>query len=174
MLIGWSIPIYILFVGNIPCLASQVIQRGADGLSRESAVEMHNKARTEANGPKRPPLRWSPSLARAAHTWAAHLAATDHLQHSTGSGQGENLYCSLGQSDVSFSDAVISWVSEKPLYHGEHIPDGDFESYGHYTQIIWPSTREVGMGMARSASGWTYIVARYSPPGNYLSQTPWQ
>ena len=121
-------------------------------------------ARTEANGPKRPPLRWSPSLARAAHTWAAHLAATDHLQHSTGSGQGENLYCSLGQSDVSFSDAVISWVSEKPLYHGEHIPDGDFESYGHYTQIIWPSTREVGMGMARSASGWTYIVARYSPP----------
>lgn len=40
--------------------------------------------------------------------------------------------------------------------------------------MIWSATTHVGMGLAVSSSGTTYIVARYSPPGNYVGQSPAQ
>jgi hypothetical protein len=40
--------------------------------------------------------------------------------------------------------------------------------------MIWSGTTCVGMGLAVSSSGTTYVVARYSPPGNYVGQSPAQ
>lgn len=40
--------------------------------------------------------------------------------------------------------------------------------------MIWSGTTHVGMGLAVSPSGTTYVVARYSPPGNYVGQSPAQ
>lgn len=40
--------------------------------------------------------------------------------------------------------------------------------------MIWSGTTHVGMGLAVSSSGTTYVVARYSPPGNYVGQSPAQ
>ena len=40
--------------------------------------------------------------------------------------------------------------------------------------MIWSGTTHVGMGLAISPSGTTYVVARYSPPGNYVGQSPAQ
>ncbi|KAI0999109.1 hypothetical protein K3495_g9088 [Podosphaera aphanis] len=136
------------------------------------SLTIHNQARAQATGPLRPNLSWSTSLADAAQIWSDHLASIDQLQHSSGTGQGENLLRSIGGPEPSFADAANAWVSEKSKYRGERIPDGDFEGYGHYTQIIWPSTREVGMGRTTSAQGWTYVVARYSPTGNYVGEKP--
>ena len=42
---------------------------------------------------------------------------------------------------------------------------------GHFTQIVWKETTLFGMGMATSdKTGKTYIVAYYSPPGNWLNE----
>lgn len=137
------------------------------------ALQVHNQARIKAVGPERPSLIWSESLAGAAHTWAKHLANENTLKHSSSSGQGENLFSRIGKGKATFAMAATAWVDEMPLYQGEAIPVGDFEAYGHYTQVIWPNTREVGMASAKSKQGWTYVVARYSPPGNYVNQTAW-
>lgn len=40
--------------------------------------------------------------------------------------------------------------------------------------MIWSGTTHLGMGLAVSSSGTTYVVARYSPPGNYVGQSPAQ
>ena len=40
--------------------------------------------------------------------------------------------------------------------------------------MIRSGTTHVGMGLAISPSGTTYVVARYSPPGNYVGQSPAQ
>jgi len=40
--------------------------------------------------------------------------------------------------------------------------------------MIWSGTTHMGMGLAISSSGTTYVVARYSPPGNYVGQSPAQ
>ncbi|CAK1548067.1 unnamed protein product [Leptosia nina] len=37
---------------------------------------------------------------------------------------------------------------------------------GHFTQMVWVSTRYFGVGKARSRAGKVIVVANYSPPGN--------
>lgn len=42
---------------------------------------------------------------------------------------------------------------------------------GHFTQVVWKSTKYVGMGIAKSNThGSVVIVANYLPPGNFIGQ----
>jgi hypothetical protein len=40
--------------------------------------------------------------------------------------------------------------------------------------MIWSTTTHVGMAVATSSSGTTYVVARYSSPGNHIGESPMQ
>ncbi|KAI4190533.1 MAG: hypothetical protein LQ346_004909 [Caloplaca aetnensis] len=142
------------------------------------ALNIHNKARQEAPqgfGHPRNALEWDDKLASNAQAYAQHLAnAGKGLQHSDGDsrpGQGENLYWS--KPNGSMADASQGWVNEVKNYSGEKIGEGDFGSYGHYTQVIWPSTTKVGVGMAKDNDGGWFVVGRYSPPGNFTGQSAW-
>ena len=42
---------------------------------------------------------------------------------------------------------------------------GDWSRCAHYTQVIWPTTTDVGCGKARGG-GFEWFVCRYSPGGN--------
>jgi hypothetical protein len=66
------------------------------------------------------------------------------------------------------------WINEREYYNGESIGEGDFGLWGHYTQVIWPETTNVGMAAATSATGGTYIVGRYSPGGNVDGLSAWR
>jgi hypothetical protein len=37
---------------------------------------------------------------------------------------------------------------------------------------MWKSTTKLGMGSAKGSNGVTYVVGRYSPPGNWTGQKP--
>ena len=82
-------------------------------------------------------LIWDSHLAAAAEEWAHYLASRDAgLQHSTDAerpGQGENLYWT--SAGGTLADGSQCWVNERKMYHGEKIGEGNFESYGHYTQV---------------------------------------
>ena len=39
---------------------------------------------------------------------------------------------------------------------------------GHFTQVVWRDSLELGVGMARNRNGEVYVVANYNPAGNYL------
>lgn len=39
---------------------------------------------------------------------------------------------------------------------------------GHFTQVVWRDSTELGVGMARNRNGEVYVVANYNPPGNFL------
>ena len=42
---------------------------------------------------------------------------------------------------------------------------------GHFTQLVWKSSEKLGAGMAfNNDRTKVYVVARYSPPGNYEGQ----
>jgi len=45
-----------------------------------------------------------------------------------------------------------------------------FKISGHFTQMIWRNSTELGMGMASDRSGKIIIVGNYNPPGNYTGQ----
>jgi hypothetical protein len=105
------------------------------------------------------------------------MADTQTFAHSSGDsrpGQGENLYAYFGtNASPNFNDAANAWCNEIANYHGENIGDGDFGSYGHYTQVVWPTTREVGMAIAQGANGWFYVCGRYREAGNMVGESAW-
>jgi len=141
--------------------------------ARDSAVaeilQAHNRYRTELNIPT---LQWSDKLAKNAQVWADRLASERKMYHSSGSGEGENLW--MGTSGYySLTQMVDGWGSEKKYYKNGIFPavstSGNWADVGHYTQIIWRNTTEVGCAKS-TGGGNDFFVCRYSPPGNYMRQ----
>jgi pathogenesis-related protein 1 len=136
-----------------------------------------NLARKDAPGPSRPPLVWSSTLSLAALAYAQHLASTHDLKHdpSLPSKQGENIFWSSSTTSPSSTliAACNAWIEEVADYHGEVIsPQLMNRNVGHYTQVVWPETRKVGMAKVKGLRG-TYIVARYEPRGNVRGESAW-
>jgi len=69
---------------------------------------------------------------------------------------------------------VESWVAEKSNYHGGlyNRQPGD-PVIGHYLQIVWRNTTEIGCGMATGSNGNDYLVCRLLPMGNFVGQSPY-
>jgi hypothetical protein len=137
-------------------------------LDLDEILTAHNSYREEVDVP---PLTWSDDLASHAQEWADHLASIGghKLPHSKKAGEGENLW--LGTSG-SFTNTqmVDEWGEEKQYFVGGIFPDvsstGNSKDVGHYTQIVWRNTKEVGCAIA-SAGGNDILVCRYSPQGNF-------
>ncbi|CAK3999489.1 Hypothetical predicted protein [Lecanosticta acicola] len=142
------------------------VQRSVDATA--GSLDLHNKARS-AHGSQA--LAWDDQLARDAAHYAQKLADKDKMEHSNAAGQGENLF--MATNDASFEDAVNAWLKEEASYGGEKIGEGNLGDWGHYTQCVWKDTTKVGIGKAKTKTGGTYIVARYTPPGNMMGDKPY-
>jgi hypothetical protein len=59
------------------------------------------------------------------------------------------------------------WYEEANNYN---YNDDFQQGKGHFAQMVWRNTREVGFGRARAADGKWYAVANYYPAGNYIGQ----
>jgi virginiamycin B lyase len=121
-----------------------------------------------------PNLQWDSTLATGAQSWADNLATNVHqLQHSDPSmrqGLGENIASGTTGSKTPAQLADLWGSQEKPYFKPGIFPNVTTDSskvVGHYTQVIWKTTTNVGCGIASdSTTGNTYLVCRYSPQGN--------
>jgi len=122
-------------------------------------------------------MRWNDDMAQGAQKWADHIAKLGQLQHASKdklSGQGENLYFA-GHSGCGIrtcADAVHSWYEEYKNYNYKTHKQIDSKgvAVGHFTQVVWNASTELGMGIAvREEGGFTkyFIVGRYRPGGNF-------
>lgn len=161
----------------------------------------HNAARAElALSPPLPDLTWSEDLATFAQEWADNLTNDTNcgtIFHRTQRMYGENIGIqgTAGRFDeYAPEEAVQSWVAEVACWEygtilGNRAPSAGSESCdsvciekqhssgcGHYTQVIWRNTREVGCGYAMCNDGrfdFQTWVCNYNPPGNFVGQTPY-
>jgi len=123
------------------------------------------------------PLVWNGRLAAEARQWAGHLADTGGFAHGigTGSGQGENLWKGT-RGAYSPEEMADAWIGEKRYFRPGRFPDvsttGDWKKVGHYSQIIWRQTNEVGCAIASSSDS-DILVCRYANPGNVIGQVPY-
>ena len=170
----------------------------ADDFSR-AILDAHNRERATLH---LPPLAWNDAMAREALTWARYLAASGRFEHSPRSeDEGENLWAGTAGAYTP-QEMVGAWIAEKRDYRYGKFPDvaadGDWHKVGHYTQVIWKNTTEIGCGLATgigpagsargddgssdgrgmrsgngSARGLDVLVCRYSPAGNYIGETPY-
>jgi len=146
--------------------------RGAHRL-REAMLAGHNAARAALG---LAPLAWNESLATDARNYAEILARTGRFEHSPqprgDPPQGENLWTGTRRA-YSYQEMIGHWVAEGRFYRPLPVPQssstGEFGDVGHYTQIVWRATREVGCAEASNRTD-DYVVCRYLPAGNVYGE----
>lgn len=118
-----------------------------------------------------PPLKWSAKLATYAQQWADKLSRENRFEHRADSPYGENLAVASGQQFTP-ERVVDLWGRESKDYdHGSNSCSRG-ETCGHFTQVVWKGTKEVGCGMARKGSREAW-VCNYNPPGNIVGRKPY-
>ena len=136
---------------------------------RAAALKQHNIYRAKHGVP---PLVLSSQLNGVAQQYAEQLARTNQLVHSDNTQLGENLYAfgSSGQTLPRPEAVVDRWYSEIQNYNFDK--PGFHTETSHFTQLVWKSSKELGIGIAQAADGTWYVVANYNPPGNISGQFP--
>lgn len=107
-------------------------------------------------------VTWNDTLADFA---SDYLADNDDcvFEHSGGP-YGENL--AIGYPNATAS--IEAWGDERDEYDFKH-PDFTHET-GHFTQLVWKDTTDVGCDRKLCGhSGW-YLVCEYWPRGNVIGQ----
>ncbi|KAF8650036.1 hypothetical protein AX16_005453 [Volvariella volvacea WC 439] len=134
---------------------------------KTEVVNQHNSYRARYGAP---PVTWSDALYPATQQWADQC----RFQHSNSGGKwGENLAAGTGNA-YGFSNAMKSWMDEASKY--DYNKPGFTPGTGHFTQVVWKSSRQVACAMANCRGGTIfqqpskYVVCRYSPPGNFAGR----
>jgi len=132
-------------------------------------VAAHNHWRTRVNVPA---LTWSPMLANVAQQWANQLQSRGcPMQHSHNNNYGENL---AAFSNMNASPQMVAgmWADERVDYNHNNNSCRAGKQCGHYTQMVWRETKELGCGVAACGNQQVW-VCNYAPAGNYIGQSPY-
>lgn len=138
---------------------------GEGSLAREM-LTAHNGVRARVGTA---PLAWSERLAARAGDWADTLIARGQFSHRPNSSYGENLFEIRGARATS-SQVVEAWAEEARDY--DYRSNRCREVCGHYTQVVWGDTQEVGCAVARGGAREVW-VCDYDPPGNWARKRPY-
>jgi uncharacterized protein YkwD len=144
-------------------------------------VALHNRYRMEVGVP---PVKWSDVVQKSSEAWALHLAEDEglnmvHAGPTTHYGEnlsgGPGVWSTDKDANTALEFAVMSFGNERKHY--KNVPvgvDSSFYKYGHYTQMVWKTTTEIGCAVAKRKDIPGYVVVcRYSPPGNMVGQKPY-
>jgi pathogenesis-related protein 1 len=153
-----------------------------DGLS-ELARDMlseHNRVRATPNPtptPALPPLTWSEDAAQKAQAWADRC----RFEHNPNRGNlGENISAAT-PGGLNNLGVVRNWASEAPNFDYARNACAPGKVCGHYTQIVWRNTTQVGCAVKECSQNspfqgftrWNFWVCNYAPPGNFVGQRPY-
>ncbi len=133
----------------------------------------HNRARGDVGVA---PIAWSEPLAASARGYAETMARIGRFEHAVQSigmdRQGENLWTGT-RGAYRYDEMIGHWVAEKRDFVNGPTPQfsrtGRWQDVGHYTQMVWRGTTQVGCALASNATD-DYLVCRYAPPGNVVGQ----
>lgn len=143
-----------------------VMTAQSNSSEEKDMLAAHNAVRKRVGVP---PLVWSAPLVQAAAKWARTLAANGKFEHQARNKYGENLFEEIGAT-ASPREVVNSWAAEAKNYNRDR--NSCSGTCGHYTQIVWRGTKEVGCASARSGNRQIW-VCEYNPPGNYVGERPY-
>ena len=169
---------------TITLLVKAPDQIGFTKIEIADGMQAHNTARTDVGVNES--LSWSDVIALDAQTYADEIAKSGIWDHDPKNRNGyengpygENLFTATYQP--SLKRATQAWIAEKADYHYGKVGDSSTcntgKVCGHYTQVIWKETLEVGCGISQYQTGahkdWYVVVCKYKKPGNYIGHTPY-
>ena len=143
-------------------------------------------------------LGYSLELEEAAQAYANKLAESGKREHdpkNAEKGYGENIFAHSTNKNIQIEDAMRVWYdNEKEIYDYEtgecntskvRLKNDAQATCGHYTQVAWQNTKEVGCASAlykdRNDSnlggsvydGGSVYVCKYRVPGNVINEKPY-
>lgn len=148
----------------------------------------HNQVRAQYN---QQPLSWSDSLANYAQQWVNHLAKTQncemiHRPNENGGPfqqiHGENLFwaspeeLSSGVKKLQTfhpTEVVRAWAEEVQFYDYQSNQCQTGQDCGHFTQMVWHESRQVGCAKAICSDKSQIWACNYHPRGNYIGEWPY-
>jgi len=156
--------------GPVMTAASFYAAQGPRKTVSKRLLDNHNSERAKLG---LEPLRWNAELEAEAARWGKTLTRKGYLQHddrSARSGAGENLW--MGTAGYWDVDGMFKmFIDERKDYRHQTFPNvsrtGNWTDVGHYTQIVWRDTQEVGCAVV-TGNGNDVLVCRYWPAGNVL------
>lgn len=126
-------------------------------------------------------LVWSDALAASAKVWATQC----YWAHNTsinGGGYGQNIAAGVPIANVAEVVSDLWYDNEVNHFnglYGEASPDmTNFDSWGHFTQVVWKQTSKVGCHTSPCSQGMknlnghytSFTVCNYGQPGNFLGE----
>ena len=152
----------------------------------------HNTVRAKFNQVS---LTWSNSLAGYAQQWVNHLAQTRNcaMVHRPNyddefeserflQANGENLFWASPEvfengleklQHFTPTEVVKAWAVEEDHYDYQSNSCEPGEQCGHFTQMIWHESRQVGCAKAICPDKSQIWACNYFPRGNYIGERPY-
>ncbi|XP_064650217.1 uncharacterized protein LOC135501819 [Lineus longissimus] len=165
---------FLLFVFGMACADWDTAAKEA---FQQQMLTEHNLVRQKTESGMSN-LVWSETLEGYAQEWAdncvfKHRNGTDLRSKKS----GENIFAAWRYNMATIGrTAAKAWASEKSRYFHETnkcLPKG--KACGHYTAMVWATTKEVGCAFTycESNKGMQIVVCNYSPPGNFRGRKPY-
>lgn len=128
---------------------------------KEELLKAHNRYRKKHGVPL---LQWSDELTEGAKLWAEEVGRRKEVRSFGSPEYGENIIVVEGQN-ISGGIATDLWYDEVCNYN--YREPQLTNKTGHFTQVVWASSRFVGAAKINTHDGRCIVIARYFPPGNY-------
>ncbi|XP_033727152.1 Golgi-associated plant pathogenesis-related protein 1-like [Pecten maximus] len=125
---------------------------------RDEVLASHNKYRAKHGAE---PLAQAKDLDDIAQKWAEHLVKNNIFEHSD-TKHGENLWG--GGANATGKEVTEAHYSE--IKHYNFATGGFSMETGHFTQVVWKGSKELGTGYARNNTGMSVVCCNYRPAGN--------
>lgn len=150
-----------------------------EGSYKSQVLECHNVHRANHSSP---PVTWSNEIAATAAK-IAKRCVFEHVMGIDGGKYGQNIAAGAqagGISHVISDQFYNAEINDFGNQYGDEHPSG-FEQWGHFSQLVWKNTREVGCATVHCPGGVGntgkhvppyFTVCNYKPPGNIAGAYP--
>jgi pathogenesis-related protein 1 len=161
---------YLIYLIQLGTGGNETVQTRLTEEEISIVLERHNHWRADVGVMEK--LEWSEEMADLAADWALQLSRKNcGFEHRPDNKFGENLF--LGTSGYfKAKDVVDAWASEKADYNYNRNKCKPGKMCGHYTQIVWQTTKKVGCAKIE-CNGNDIWVCNYDPPGNWVGEKPY-
>ena len=137
-------------------------------------VTQHNTLRSKHRAGALTKLAAIATMAKKTTDQCAKLGKLQHTKdYYQSQPVGQNLY--LSSRAPSAADVLQGWYyEEEPHYNYATGKSKDGEVTGHFTQVVWKSSKQIGcaytVGKWSSYPNSYYVCCNYFPAGNYANK----
>ncbi|GAU97078.1 hypothetical protein RvY_08437 [Ramazzottius varieornatus] len=146
---------------------------------RDYIVRKHNCLRTKPSptATNMLEIQWNAEAAAGAQQHASNCVYQHNDSNNRTTSQfrcGQNIAMNSGSTPMSWKTVIDLWYNEVNSCTDSTATTCSTNAVtGHYTQIVWAKTWQIGCGWANCGS-MNFFVCNYCPAGNYNGQSVYQ